>query len=192
MCTATWKIFGVKLNYLTDMYPSNIFRPWTWAQPTLNDLQSWSLQSYAVFWKAVSDFIRSSDYVWLSVAGVRTLTDRRENGKEGYVVKRSWQACGALPLRRGMKKRYHAILHFSHGSITSLQTTEVGYRYRLNRLQASNIPLGRKASVWWWLCDYSLPGNDASHYKALWNKDAVNGLMHQLQFYKLLKLVMGW
>lgn len=123
--------------------PYQRFGPWTWVQPILNGSQSWSLQSYAVFWKAVSDFMLSSDYVWLSVAGVRTLTDRRETGEEGYVVRRSWQARGTFPLRRGMK-RYRAVLCFSHRNITSLQTTESSYRYRPNRLQASNIPLDWK------------------------------------------------
>lgn len=143
---ATWQFF-LSDRYVSQYLPNQCFGPWTWVQPILNGSQSWSLQSYAVFWKAVSDFMLSSDYVWLSVAGVRTLTDRRETGEEGYVVRRSWQACGTFPLRRGMK-RYHAVLCFSHRSITSLQTTESCYRD--TDQTGYKLPMFHLAEKIWW------------------------------------------
>lgn len=127
-----WSIFS--------LYPR--FGPWTWVQPILNGSQSWSLQSYAVFWKAVSDFMLSSDYVWLSVAGVKTLTDRRDWGR-GLCCQEELAGLWNIPFAEGNEEipRRPAL---SHRNISSLQTTESSYRYRANRLQASNIPLDWK------------------------------------------------
>lgn len=199
MCTATWKIFCVKHNYLTDMYPSisNItaFVLKLGHNPSLmahspghyRVMPSSGKQSVTSYWAVIM-----SGSQWL-VSGLWQTGERM--GKRVMLSRGAGRPVEHCLCRGEWRRDIAPSCTFHMGaSLLSklLQTTEVSYRYRLNRLQASNIPSGRKASVWWWLCGYRLPRNDASHYKALWNKDAVNGLMHQLQFYKLLKLVMGW
>lgn len=144
---ATWNIFCAK--QLTDRYLSqylpNQFGPWTWVQPILNGSQSWSLQSYA------SSGNQSVTSCWAVImSGSQSLVSglwrTGERLGRGLCCQEELAGLWNIPFAEG-NEEIPAVLCFSHRSTTSLQTTESSYRYRPNRLQASNVPLGRKDTM---------------------------------------------
>lgn len=102
-----------------------------------------------VFWKAVGDFTLSSDYVWLSVTLDSGQTGEKPEKLAGLRV---------IPLADWNEeiRRPSAFLERKHHfEVVTEQSSKKLVMFHL----AVQI---RKR-----LCDYRIPGNDASHYKAL-------------------------
>lgn len=154
-------------NYLTDIYPSI---------SQINALvlelgYNPSLMAHSPGHYRVMRLLESSQWLhaeqWLCLALSRWCQDsdgQERDWEEGYVVRRSWQAFGTFPLRRGMKRYLPSCAFHIGASLLSkllrvvTDTDQTGYKL-------PTFHLAEK--IWWWLLDYSLPGNDASHYKTL-------------------------